>query len=669
MLELGLLRTGLRQRLLQRLDLLGERALEVAGRLPQLLDAALGLEGLHLLPGLLHLGLERLLLRLERLARLLELGLSRAGSVLHVARGLLHLRLELAVLDLELELLLLELDAPGIEAHLLLAALGLGGVALGAQSRHLVREPLLVGASLEFERAPLEVDLLLAELAPLLVEGPPLGGERRVLGIGRVKGKAGAGGPDGTTQGRQGHEGPHVTRSDHADRAGDDRPSRDRPGRDRRRIGRGGRRARGHHGRLGHRARLRAGREDGEPDHRGGGEAESDGSGEARQRSGHQDLLQSGFEVLHGTGARGAGGERVDLAGNEGEALEQAARVRVGRGRQHAQHPLVAAPLLRAAQGTARPPRDGVPPEQSGGGDLDEADPVVAPAHVSQLVGEEGVALVGREPGQERPWQEEQRAAARGPQHRGHCRGNEENGWRGGQPEARRDLRRASADGFRGRGGGREQAAEASRAPEGDRSDDQRPEREQASHGRGRVLERQRGGRGGPRRGPVQIRRPGREDPGSRGAGSGERGGGGRHGPGPNESRHGRGWRRQERAPRGQHRHRHEGRGHELHQGEEPEPVHDGLAFQGPARHPREERERPRRERVRGDERQERAHREVLSRERRSTSWRRSRNSSADRRPALTRCVRSGVSDPSHSCSAVSRRRRATRSSRPMRAR
>ena len=52
----------------------------------------------------------------------------------------------------------------------------------------------------------------------------------------------------------------------------------------------------------------------------------------------------------------------------------------------------------------------------------------------------------------------------------------------------------------------------------------------------------------------------------------------------------------------------------------------------------------------------------------RSTSRRSSRSSSRESRPALTRWVSSGVSDPSHSCSAVSRRRRATRSSRCTRA-
>ncbi len=107
----------------------------------------------------------------------------------------------------------------------------------------------------------------------------------------------------------------------------------------------------------------------------------------------------------------------------------------------------------------------------------------------------------------------------------------------------------------------------------------------------------------------------------------------------------------------------------ELEKREEPQAVDDGLTPDEAAGRPRGHREDTRGEGVRGDERQQRAHLPPVSRERRSTSCRRSRSSSADSRPALTRCVSRGVSEPSHSCSAVSRSRRATRSSRPMRAR
>ena len=103
-------------------------------------------------------------------------------------------------------------------------------------------------------------------------------------------------------------------------------------------------------------------------------------------------------------------------------------------------------------------------------------------------------------------------------------------------------------------------------------------------------------------------------------------------------------------------------------EGEEPEAVDDGLAPDGAATAAQARTAIRRAAPAFVSRRRRRASIAQSFRESRSTRRRSSRSSSRESRPALTRWVRSGVSEPSQSCSAVSRRRRATRSSRRTRA-
>ena len=443
-------------------------------------------------------------------------------------------------------------------------------------------------------------------------------------------------------------------------------------------------------------------REHGEAGDRGGGEGKTDGGSKARQGTGHQDLLQSGFEVLHGTGARGADGERVGLGGDEREALQEAARVGARRGGQHAQDPLVAAALLGTAESRPGPPRDRVPPEEGRSDDLDEAHPVVAPTHMRELVREERVALVRGEVAEQLLRKEELRPSARGPEHRRNRRRNEEHGRRVRQAEARCDLARPGGHRRRCRHRAREQAAEAAAPVKRHGHDAQRAERERGRRERACGVEgrgvgsrrlRRRRRRAGPERfrgtrtsrardrcGRRPARGHGKSDAPRRGREvrrreeararlSERRTGGGGRCPRPDRDGEGPRWRGEEGRQRGEDGDRQDRRSDEPDEREQPQAVDDGLALHEAAGRPCRQGEDARREGVRGDQRQQRAHRGALSRVMRSTSWRSSRSSPAESRPALTRWVSSGASEPSHSCSAVSRSRRATRSSRPMRAR
>ena len=193
--------------------------------------------------------------------------------------------------------------------------------------------------------------------------------------------------------------------------------------------------------------------------------------------------------------------------GDERQALEEAVRVGLGGARQEAQHPLVAAALLRAAQRAPRPPGHRVPPEEGGGGDLHEAHPVVAAAHVGELVREERVELVAVQVGEKAGGQQQARSAAVRPEHRRDAGRHQEDRRDAAQAKACGEAGRAFGDRVGRRLGAGEQATEPREAPGGQQRDREGPGRERQPRGGSpaepRAGRRGRNDRAGGRAGPA----------------------------------------------------------------------------------------------------------------------------------------------------------------------
>ena len=126
--------------------------------------------------------------------------------------------------------------------------------------------------------------------------------------------------------------------------------------------------------------------------------------------------------------------------GLEIDGRQECFRIAPGRGRQTADHPGVAAFLLRGFDAAAGEPHRRMPPVETGDDVFQETHPVVAAAKVDQFVREERVAHLGRESRQELAREEHDRASSPAPQHGRADAGRQLDRWRPRDPQCLRNA-------------------------------------------------------------------------------------------------------------------------------------------------------------------------------------------------------------------------------------